>query len=239
MWISRLRPVNRSNSTFQISILQKQLVITCYFKNHWIMATIISISTLINLIWVTNSFLIWCSSHLYFHNKPFRITLKPNSYKMPVFLRSFLNLTTPTFPNINFTKKVKNLLIVLKIIEKCCNIVYLLPIRFSIEVQDQVHTWCRFSKSPSKSVSSNFWQYHPDRNNYKFTCCLEIQSKWLKNLCLHPKFFKISLKPNSYLTLVSRRCPVSPSTLTFPNIILTQAIANLLFPWETIQKRLQ
>ena len=182
MWISRLRPVNRSKSTFQISILQKQLLITCYFKNHWIMATIISISTLINLIWVTNSFLIWCHLPSLFP----QIMLKPNSYKMPIFLRSFLNLTTPTFPNINFTKKVKNLLIVLKIIEKCCNIVYLLPVRFSIEVQNHFHTWCRFSKWPSKSVNSNFWQYHPDRNSYKFTCCLEIQSKMVEKSLLVP-----------------------------------------------------
>ena len=30
---------------------------------------------------------------------------------------------------------------------------------------------------PGKSVNSNFPQYQSDRNNNKFNCCLEIQSK--------------------------------------------------------------
>ena len=33
----------------------------------------------------------------------------------------------------------------------------------------------------------------------------------------HPKFFKIIFKSDSYLMLISRRGPVTPSTPTFPN----------------------
>ena len=49
-----------------------------------------------------------------------------------------------------------------------------------------------------------------------------------KNLCLYPKSFHITLKPNSYLMSISRRGPVNPSTPTFPNINLTKPIKNLL-----------
>ena len=41
----------------------------------------------------------------------------------------------------------------------------------------------------------------------------------------HPKLFKITSKPNSYLTSVTRRGLVIPPTVTFPNIDVTQAMA--------------
>ena len=45
------------------------------------------------------------------------------------------------------------------------------------------------------------------------------------NLDLHPKPFKFNCKSSSYQMSFSRRCPVNPSTHTFCNIDVTQAIA--------------
>ena len=65
----------------------------------------------------------------------------------------------------------------------------------------------------------------------------------MKNNCndlyLHSKSFKTTLKPNSYLMSLSRRSPVNPSTATFLNINLTQAIANLVVASKINQKSLQ
>ena len=46
-----------------------------------------------------------------------------------------------------------------------------------------------------------------------------------KNLYLHPKSFKITLKPNSYLMSVWRPGPVNPSTHTFCYIDVAQTMA--------------
>ena len=56
---------------------------------------------------------------------------------------------------------------------------------------------------------------------------------------MHPKFFKINLKPNSYLASVSRCGPVNPSSQTFPNINLTQAMEYFLVVWKITEKGLE
>ena len=65
-------------------------------------------------------------NNLCFHNKSFKITLKPNSYLTSIFHRSPVNQSTPTFSNISLTKTMTNLFLVLNITEKNCNILYLL-----------------------------------------------------------------------------------------------------------------
>ena len=116
--------------------------------------------------WIKNG---W--TDLFFHLKPFKITLKPNWYLTSVLCHDLLNLSSPTFGNINLTKS--NLLIAWK-----------------------------------------------------------LNEKWLKYLCFHPNPFKITLKPNSYLTSVLCRGPVNLLTPTFPNINLTQAMSNFLIVWK-------
>ena len=55
MSIFRCGPLNPSTLTFS----KNNYKFTCYFENQWKMAAIISTSTLIPLMWVTNHFLIW------------------------------------------------------------------------------------------------------------------------------------------------------------------------------------
>ena len=57
---------------------------------------------------------------------PSRLGLKPSSYLISVFCRDPINPSNASFPNINFTKTMTNLVVVSKITEKCCNILYLL-----------------------------------------------------------------------------------------------------------------
>ena len=79
-----------------------------------------------------------------------------------------------------------------------------------------------FSAWPGKSVNPNFLQYQSDKNVKK------IIKDSCKNLYLHPKSFKTTVKSNSYLMSISRRGPITPSTPTFPNIDVTKATENLL-----------
>ena len=60
-----------------------------------------------------------------------------------------------------------------------------------------------------------------------------------KNLYLHPRSFKIIIKSDSYLTSVSRRGSVTPSTPAFPNINLKKTIGNLLVVSKITEKWLQ
>ena len=47
------------------------------------------------------------------------------------------------------------------------------------------------------------------------------------NLYLYNKLFKITLKPNSYLTSIFCHGLVNPSTLTVPNINIKKTVGNL------------
>ena len=65
-------------------------------------------------------------NNLYLHPKLLKITLKLNSYLASIFRRGPVNPSTPSFPNINLTKTMTNLLIVWKMTEKGYNNLYLL-----------------------------------------------------------------------------------------------------------------
>ena len=56
---------------------------------------------------------------------------------------------------------------------------------------------------------------------------------------MRSKLFKTTFQPNSYLTSVSRRGIVNPSSLTFSNINLTQVMTNLLVVPKITEKWLQ
>ena len=62
---------------------------------------------------------------------------------------------------------------------------------------------------------------------------------YVKSLHLHSKTYDMDLKWNLYLTSLSRRGPVNPSTQTFGNINLTETMTNLIVAWKFNQKRLE
>ena len=76
-----------------------------------------------------------------------------------------------------------------------------------------------------KAVNSNFRHYQSRGNS--------------TILCLHSQLFKLTFKPISYLTSISCRGPVNPSTPTLANINLTKANKNLLVVSKITEKRLQ
>ena len=49
---------------------------------------------------------------LYLHNKPFKTALKSNHIWCQFFVVASVNPSTPTLPNINLTKGIRNLLVV-------------------------------------------------------------------------------------------------------------------------------
>lgn len=56
--------------------------------------------------------------------KSFKLTFKPNWYRMSVFRGSRVNLSTPTFSNINLTKKIEIYFLFQKLRNNGCNNLY-------------------------------------------------------------------------------------------------------------------
>ena len=62
---------------------------------------------------------------------------------------------------------------------------------------------------------------------------------YVKSLYLHSKTYDMDLKWNLYVTSLSRRGTVNPSTQTFGNINLTETMTNLIVAGKFNQKRLE
>ena len=58
----------------------------------------------------------------------------------------------------------------------------------------------------------------------------------LENIYFHRYHFNLSYKPFSSLISLSRRGPLNPSSPTFYNINVTEAMLNLLVVWKFNQK---
>ena len=131
-----------------------------------------------------NSIKISCKN-LYYNPKPFRIIFKSNSYLMSVSHRGPVNPSASTFPNINITKTIKNLLVISKIIKKwlknslfpSSNLWYEFQIIF---LSDVTLPWRH-----GKSVNPNFRQCQFDRHNDKLNCCLGSQSKIVARISIY------------------------------------------------------
>ena len=108
----------------------------------------------------------------------------------------------------------------------CTNLLPLFPrLCFWSEMKIIFLSDITFPSWPCKSVNSNFVQYQSDRDNNKFNCCLEIQSKMPARISVCTlKPFKFTFKSNSYLMPISRRGPVNSSTPTFPISILQRQL---------------
>ena len=86
-----------------------------------------------------------------------------------------------------------------------------------------------FPSWPKKSVNPNFRQCQSDRNNHKFNCWLEIQSKTVARIYFYT-INRLKLPPNQIHIWCQRLvvAMVIVSTFFFPNINVTKAIRNLL-----------
>ena len=99
-------------------------------------------------------------------------------------------------------KKITNLLAVSKLTEKGLQSSQLPPLYLWYELQNISLSDVTFPMWPGKSVNPNFWQYQSDRNNDKFTCCLESQSKMTARISI---FTLNSLKlPSSQIQIWCR-----------------------------------
>ena len=65
----------------------------------------------------------------------------------------------------------------------------------------------------------------------------KFNQKQLKSLFLHPEAFKFIFRSNSCLPSISRCCPVTPSTHTFPNISLYKGDGKFTYCLENDWKR--
>ena len=132
------------------------------------MAAIISIFTLIALIWVTN--------HSFY--------LASLSRCSPV------NLSTPTFGNINLTETVTNLLVVWKVKNECNNLYFHSKSFKKTNLKPKSYLVSVFRCSPEIPSTSTL----PNINLTKVSKNLLVASKIIKNgcrnLCLHPKLFQ-------------------------------------------------
>ena len=73
----------------------------------------------------------------------------------------------------------------------------------------------------------------------KLLAVWKITQKWLQNLYFYRYNFNITYKSFFYLTSLSRRDPVNPSTPTFYKTHMTETMLNLLAAWKFNQKQLQ
>ena len=99
-----------------------------------------------------------------------------------------------------------------------------------------VSLFCRHPVNPSTT-------FFPHINLTKTIRSLPVVLMSLKNGCnnlyYHPYTFDERYKSISYLTSLSRHSPVNPSSSTFGNINLTEAMTNLIVVWKFNQKCLQ
>ena len=115
--------------------------------------------------------------NLYFQPKPFKITFKSSWHLTSISLRFLVTQSTDTFPNINLTKKMTNLLIVWKITEEDCDDLYFSSCTFNMSYKSFSFLTALSRRRPCKFVYPHFWQYQSDRNRDRFNCWFETQSK--------------------------------------------------------------
>ena len=113
--------------------------------------------------------------NLCLHPKPFKITIKPNSYLPSIFRRGPVKPSNPNFLNINLTKRITNLLVISKFNQNWQQ--QFPPLQLWHEVEIIFLSDITFLLWLRKYVNPNFWQYQSYRNNEKFNCYLEIQSE--------------------------------------------------------------
>ena len=130
-----------------------------------------------------------------------------------------VNPSTPTFPNINFTKRMTKMLLQ-KSLKNGCNNLCFCHYTFNMVYKSfpQLTSLSRRgSVNPSISI---FGITNLKEAMANSIAAWKFNQKQLKSLFLHPEAFKFIFRSNSCLPSISRCCPVTPSTHTFPNISL-------------------
>ena len=149
--------------------------------------------------------------YLYFHPKHFKITFKSNSHLMSISRVGLVNPSIPTFPNLNLTKTLTNLLVAWKFTEKDYHNLFFF-LRSFMEAQNQIRIWRWFPVvaeqicQPQLSAIS-LWQ-----KQWQIYLLLGISMKnvW-NNHYLQLNTTPRSSKSNSYLMSICRCGPVIPS----------------------------
>ena len=176
--------------------------------------------------------------NIYLNPKPFQITFKSNSYLISISHRSPVTLLNPFSPNISLTKKKLNIYLLFQVsVKNGCNNLY-----FHSSTFDMIYILFFYTTSlfvvvrwipQPQFLTMSIWQ-----KQWRFYLLLgkSIRNDY-NNLYLHNKPFKITMKPNWYLTSIFRLGLVNLSTLTYPNISLTKAVWNLyvVCHWKKLQ----
>ena len=115
---------------------------------------------------------------------------------MSICRRGPVNLSIPTFPNINLTKTITTHLLFGKSLKNDCNKFYFHPFTFNMSCKSFSYLKSLSRRSPGKFINPNFRQYQSDKSNDKFTCCLQIPVKMAKimSICtLNPIHIRLQL----------------------------------------------
>ena len=122
--------------------------------------------------------------NLYLYSKPFKLTFQSSSHLASVSWCCLVTLSTHTFPNINLTKAMTNLLTVCKITEKDYDDLDFHSCIFKMSYKSFFFSQGTFSSWSCKFVYPNFWQYQSDRNRHRFNCWFEIKSKMASRISI-------------------------------------------------------
>ena len=169
--------------------------------------------------------------------KSFKLTFKPNWYRMSVFRGSRVNLSTPTFSNINLTKKIEIYFLFQKLRNNGCNNLYFHL--YTFDMSYKLVSNVSFPWQPGKSVNPNFPNINLTKKIEIYFLFQKLRNNGCNNLYFHLYTFDMSYKLVSYLTLLSECGLLNSLTPFTSNINLTEAITNLLVPWKSNQKLLQ
>ena len=137
--------------------------------------------------------------NLYLHPKPFKINFKSNSYLMLISRRGRVNSSTLTFPNINLTKAMTNVLILWKSLKKGCTNLYFHSFTFNMSYEPFAFLTALSRGDHVKSSTTTFGNINLTKTVIDLNVDWKSVKKGCMNLYLCPKSFKFTFKPNSYL----------------------------------------
>ena len=128
--------------------------------------------------------------NLYLFPKPYRITFILKSYVMSSSCCGPVNPSTPTFPNINFTKATRNLLFISKITKKWLqeSLFPLLFLWYDLEIIFKSFSYltslyCRDPVNPSTPAFGNIYIIETTIN---LIVACKFHQKWLKESLFVP-----------------------------------------------------
>ena len=163
--------------------------------------------------------------------------------QFPVVARQ-LFLITDTFPYVNLTKKMTNLLIVWKITEKDCNDLYFHSCTFNMSYKSFSFLMTLSPRGHVNSSTTTFGNINLTETGIDLIIDSNFNKNGCKNLYLYPKSSKITFKPNSYMMSICWRGQVDPSTYTFCSIDMIRTMAywcsqKVVAYYENIIKNLE